>query len=54
MTFETLLTNPPPAVQTGVYMAGILVGYLLLTTPTEWVRVRESIRRIWSDRLDSR
>ena len=31
--------------QTAVYMGGILAGYLLLTRPEEWERVRETVRR---------
>ena len=39
--------NPSPVVQAAVYMAGMLGGYLLLTRPEEWVRVREAIRAVW-------
>jgi hypothetical protein len=31
-------------------MAGILVGYLLLTRPEEWARVRETVRAAWTRR----
>ena len=39
--------DPSPVAQTAVYMAGMLGGYLLLTRPEEWVRVREAIRAVW-------
>jgi hypothetical protein len=45
--------EPSPVVQTAVYMAGILAGYLLLTRPEEWERVRETVREVW-DRRRSR
>ena len=38
--------DPSPVAQTAVYMAGMLGGYLLLTRPEEWVRVREAIRAV--------
>jgi hypothetical protein len=40
--------DPSPIVQTAVYMAGMLGGYLLLTSPEEWTRVREAVRAAWS------
>lgn len=41
------IADPSPLAQTAVYMAGILAGYLLLTRPEEWERVRETVRA-WS------
>jgi hypothetical protein len=31
-------------------MGGILVGYLLLTAPEEWERVRVMVRDVWARR----
>ena len=39
--------QPSPIAQTAVYMAGMLGGYLLLTRPEEWTRVREAMREVW-------
>jgi hypothetical protein len=44
------IADPSPLVQTAVYMAGILMGYLLLTRPEEWERVRETVRAVWARR----
>ena len=44
------IADPSPLAQTAVYMAGILMGYLLLTRPEEWERVRETVREVWSRR----
>jgi hypothetical protein len=44
------ITDPSPLAQTAVYMAGILMGYLLLTRPEEWERVRETVRAVWTRR----
>ena len=41
------LTDPSPIVQTAVYMAGMLSGYLLLTSPEEWTKVLETVRSVW-------
>jgi hypothetical protein len=41
-------SDPSPLVQTAVYMAGILGGYVLLVRPDEWQRAWESIRSTWS------
>ena len=41
-----LLTEPSVLVQAGTYMGGMLVGYLLLTQPEEWARVRETVREV--------
>ena len=41
-------TDPSPIVQTTVYMAGMLGGYLLLTSPEEWTSVRDAVRAVWS------
>lgn len=43
-------SDPSPLVQTAVYMAGMLAGYVLLLRPDEWQRVRETIRNTWSRR----
>jgi hypothetical protein len=43
-------SNPSPLVQTAVYMAGVLAGYLLLVRPDEWQRVWETVRDTWSGR----
>jgi hypothetical protein len=40
--------DPSPLVQTVVYMAGMLVGYVLLVRPDEWQRAWETIRNTWS------
>jgi hypothetical protein len=37
-------SDPSPLVQTAVYMAGILGGYVLLVRPEEWQRAWETIR----------
>ena len=46
----TLPAEPSPLAQTAVYMAGVLAGYLLLTRPEEWARVRETVRAAWTRR----
>ena len=43
-------TDPSPLVQTAVYMAGILVGYVLLVQPEEWQRAWQTIRNTWTKR----
>ena len=43
-------SDPSPLVQTAVYMAGILAGYVLLVKPDEWQRAWETIRNTWSKR----
>ncbi|MDQ3137561.1 MAG: hypothetical protein M3Q93_08235 [Gemmatimonadota bacterium] len=45
-----LPSDPSPLVQTIVYMGGMLAGYLLLTQPAEWARVRETVREVWERR----
>ena len=40
-------SDPSPLVQTAVYMAGILGGYVLLLRPDEWQRAWETIRSTW-------
>ena len=47
-----LIADPSPLAQTAVYMAGILMGYLLLTQPEEWERVRETVRAVWTRRRE--
>jgi len=44
------IADPSPLAQTAVYMAGILMGYLLLTRPEEWERVRQTVRGVWTRR----
>jgi hypothetical protein len=44
MWHVTLPSDPSPLIQTAVYMGGMLAGYLLLTQPHEWARVREVVR----------
>jgi hypothetical protein len=50
MLHIVLATEPSPLTQTAVYMGGVLVGYLLLTKPEEWERVRETVRDVWQRR----
>lgn len=40
--------DPSPMVQAGVYMAGVLLGYVLLVQPDEWQNAWESLRNSWS------
>jgi hypothetical protein len=40
-------SDPSPLVQTAVYMAGVLGGYVLLVRPDEWQRAWETIRNTW-------
>jgi hypothetical protein len=40
--------DPSPLVQTAVYMAGVLGGYVLLVRPDEWHRAWETIRNTWT------
>ena len=42
--------DPSPMVQAAVYMAGVLVGYVLLVPPDEWQNAWESLRNTWSRR----
>jgi hypothetical protein len=41
-------SDPSPLVQTAVYMAGVLGGYVLLLRPDEWQRAWDTIRSTWS------
>jgi hypothetical protein len=41
-------SDPSPLVQTVVYMAGVLGGYVLLVRPDEWQRAWETIRNTWA------
>lgn len=43
-------SDPSPIVQTAVYMAGVLVGYVLLVRPDEWQTAWETLRSTWSKR----
>ena len=40
------LSDPSPLLQTAVYMAGILTGYALLTSPEEWARAWQTVRAV--------
>jgi hypothetical protein len=42
-----IASDPSPLVQTAVYMAGVLAGYLLLVKPDEWQRAWDTIRTTW-------
>jgi hypothetical protein len=41
-------TDPSPLFLTGLYMAGILSGYALLTAPEEWQRAWQTVRQAWT------
>lgn len=43
-----IASDPSPMVQTVVYMAGVLAGYVLLVRPDEWQSAWESLRNTWS------
>ena len=43
-------SDPSPLVQTAVYMAGILVGYVLLVRPDEWQSAWDTLRNTWTKR----
>jgi len=45
-----IASDPSPMVQTAVYMAGVLAGYVLLVRPDEWQSAWESLRNTWSKR----
>jgi hypothetical protein len=45
-------SDPSPLVQTAVYMAGVLGGYVLLIRPDEWQQAWETIRSTWSRSRD--
>ena len=47
-----LPSDPSPLAQAAVYMGGMLAGYLLLTQPEEWARVRETVREVWERRRE--
>jgi hypothetical protein len=42
-----IASDPSPLVQTAVYMAGMLAGYVLLVRPDEWQRAWDTIRDTW-------
>jgi len=46
-------SDPSPMVQTAVYMAGILVGYVLLVRPDEWQSAWDTVRSRWSKRHEN-
>jgi hypothetical protein len=41
-------SDPSPLVQTAVYMASVLGGYVLLVRPEEWQQAWDTIRSTWS------
>jgi hypothetical protein len=45
-----IVSDPSPMVQAATYMAGVLVGYVLLVRPDEWQSAWESLRNTWSGR----
>ena len=45
-----IASDPSPLVQAAVYMAGVLVGYVLLVRPDEWQDAWETIRNTWIKR----
>ena len=45
-----IASDPSPMVQAAVYMAGVLVGYILLVRPDEWQSTWESLRNTWFQR----
>ena len=45
-------SDPSPLVQTIVYMAGVLCGYVLLVRSDEWQQAWETIRSTWSKPRD--
>jgi hypothetical protein len=47
-----IATDPSPLVQTAVYMAGVLAGYILLLRPDEWQRAWDTLRDVWSKRAE--
>ena len=47
MSHGLVSSDPSPLMQTAVYMGGILAGYLMLTRPEAWERVRETVRQVW-------
>jgi hypothetical protein len=46
-------SDPSPLVQTAVYMAGVLVGYVLLVRPDEWQSAWDTLRNSWTKRDQS-
>ncbi len=46
-------SDPSPLVQTAVYMAGVLTGYVLLVRPDEWQSAWETLRNSWTGRSES-
>jgi hypothetical protein len=45
-------SDPSPIVQTAVYMAGVLGGYVLLVRPDEWQSAWETLRNTWTRRRE--
>lgn len=39
-------SDPSPLVQVSVYLAGVLLGHVLLTAPHEWQRAWEMVRAV--------
>jgi hypothetical protein len=46
-------SDPSPLVQTAIYMAGVLAGYVLLVRPDEWQSAWETLRNTWTKRRDN-
>ena len=44
--------DPSPLVQAAVYMAGMLVGYVLLVRPDEWQSAWVTVRNTWKGDQD--
>ena len=47
MTGVLPVSDPSPLVQAAVYMAGMMAGYALLTSPEEWARAWQTVRTVW-------
>lgn len=45
-------SDPSPLVQAATYMAGVLVGYVLLVRPEEWQDAWQTVRNSLSRRRD--
>ncbi|HJR15951.1 MAG TPA: hypothetical protein VJ808_03780 [Gemmatimonadales bacterium] len=46
-------SDPSPLVQTAVYMAGVLAGYVLLVRPDEWQTAWDTLRDSLTKRDDT-
>jgi hypothetical protein len=43
-------SDPSPLLLTSIYLAGILGGYALATSPLEWQRAWRTVRSVWTRR----